>query len=228
MPGRLHAIERPTARRHHEICVAGHHSSAGGLQPQPSRDQKRAAPRSQRRKGRKAVGWSVLPAEDGRPPHTCGASNPATAAVVGVKEHRVTGVTRTSSCDPGRDQIIPTYRIPTLPLSGATCARRHVLPRPRPLGRPHSRPTCPRPALSSSVPASVLQRVESRLKQTTAQATSTNANHRTESRSHRTPSRRQQLNQDSDRSTFHRCRPSRVDDSTPRRAIRGPIPRRRR
>jgi hypothetical protein len=187
--------------------------------------------RNAARDGRPSGGRSCRPrtaAGGGRPPHTCGASNPATAAVVGVKEHRVTGVTRTSSCDPGRDQIIPTYRIPTLPLSGATCARRHVLPRPRPLGRPHSRPTCPRPALSSSVPASVLQRVESRLKQTTAQATSTNANHRTESRSHRTPSRRQQLNQDSDRSTFHRCRPSRVDDSTARRAIRGPIPRRRR
>jgi hypothetical protein len=56
---------------------------------------------------------------------------------------------------------------------------------------------------------------QSRLKQTTAQATSTNANHRPASRSQRTPSRRQQLNQDSDRSTFERCRPSRADDSTP-------------
>jgi hypothetical protein len=68
---------------------------------------------------------------------------------------------------------------------------------------------------------------ESRLKQITAQATSTNANHRPEARSHRTWSRLKQLNQDSDRSTFHRCRPSRVEDSTPRRAIRGRIPRRR-
>jgi hypothetical protein len=48
------------------------------------------------------------------------------------------------------------------------------------------------------------------LKQTTAQATSTNANHRPESLSHRTCNRRQQLSHDSDRSTFHRCRPSRV------------------
>jgi hypothetical protein len=76
--------------------------------------------------------------------------------------------------------------------------------------------------------ALVLNLAERRLKQTTAQATSTNANHRSESRSQRTPSRRQQLNHDSDRSTFHRCRPSRVEDSTPRRAIRGRIPRRRR
>jgi hypothetical protein len=67
---------------------------------------------------------------------------------------------------------------------------------------------------------------EGRLKQITAQATSTNANHRPEARSHRTWSR-QQLNQDSDRSILHRCRPSRVEDSTPRRAIRGRIPRRR-
>jgi hypothetical protein len=76
--------------------------------------------------------------------------------------------------------------------------------------------------------AHVLNLAERRLKQTTAQATSTNANHRSESRSQRIPSRRQQLNHDSDRSTFHRCRPSRVEDSTPRRAIRGRIPRRRR
>jgi hypothetical protein len=68
---------------------------------------------------------------------------------------------------------------------------------------------------------------ESRLKQITAQASSTNANHRPEARSHRTCSRLKQLNQDSDRSILHRCRPSRVDDSTPRRAIRGRIPRRR-
>jgi hypothetical protein len=47
------------------------------------------------------------------------------------------------------------------------------------------------------------------------------------SRSQRAPSRRQQLNPDSDRSTRHRCCPSRVDDSTSRRAIRGRIPRRR-
>jgi hypothetical protein len=44
------------------------------------------------------------------------------------------------------------------------------------------------------------------LKQTTAQATSTNAKHRPESRSHRIWSRRQQLSQDSDRSTFHQWR----------------------
>jgi hypothetical protein len=68
---------------------------------------------------------------------------------------------------------------------------------------------------------------QSLLKQTTAQATSTNANHRPESLSHRTCSRRQQLSQDSDRSTFDRWRPSRTDDSIPRRAIRGLIPRRR-
>jgi len=55
----------------------------------------------------------------------------------------------------------------------------------------------------------------------------TDANHCTESRSHRTWSRRQQLNQDSDRSIFHRWSPSRADDSIPRRAIRGVIPRRR-
>jgi hypothetical protein len=65
------------------------------------------------------------------------------------------------------------------------------------------------------------------LKQTTAHATSTNANHRPESRSHRTCNRRQQLNHDSDRSIFHRWRPSRTDDSIPRRPIRGMIPRRR-
>ena len=68
---------------------------------------------------------------------------------------------------------------------------------------------------------------ESRLKPTTAQASSTNANHRPESRSHRTWSRRQQLSHDSDRSTRQRYRPSLVEDSTPRRAIRGRIPRRR-
>jgi hypothetical protein len=66
-----------------------------------------------------------------------------------------------------------------------------------------------------------------RLKHIIAQANRTNANHRPASRSHRTPSRRQQLNHDSARSTFQRCRPSRIDDSTPRRAIRGRIPRRR-
>ena len=65
---------------------------------------------------------------------------------------------------------------------------------------------------------------EEPLKQTTAQASSTNANHRPESRSHRTCSRLQQLNHDSDRSTRQRCRPNLVDDSTPRRAIRGRIP----
>jgi hypothetical protein len=41
-----------------------------------------------------------------------------------------------------------------------------------------------------------------------AQATSTNANHRTESRSHRTCRRLKQPSHDSDRSTFQRCRPS--------------------
>jgi hypothetical protein len=45
------------------------------------------------------------------------------------------------------------------------------------------------------------------------------ANHRPESLSHRSCSRRQQLNHDSDRSTRQRWRPSRVDDSIPRRAI---------
>jgi hypothetical protein len=69
---------------------------------------------------------------------------------------------------------------------------------------------------------------ESRLKQTTAQASSTKANHRPESRSHRTCSRLKQLNHDSARSTIHRCRPSLVEDSTPRRAIGARIPRRRR
>jgi hypothetical protein len=76
--------------------------------------------------------------------------------------------------------------------------------------------------------ALVVNLAESRLKQITAQATSRNANHRPQSRSQRTCSRRQQLNQDSDRSIFHRCRPSLVEDSTPRRAIRGLIRRRRR
>jgi hypothetical protein len=66
------------------------------------------------------------------------------------------------------------------------------------------------------------------LKQTTAQASSTNANQRPEFQSHRTPSRRQQLSHDSDRSTFRRCRPSRTNASIPPRAIRGRIPRRRR
>jgi hypothetical protein len=66
------------------------------------------------------------------------------------------------------------------------------------------------------------------LKQTTAQASSTNANHRPESRSHRTCRRRQLLSQDNARSIFQRWRPSRVEDSIPRRAIRGLIPRRRR
>jgi hypothetical protein len=68
----------------------------------------------------------------------------------------------------------------------------------------------------------------SRLQQTNAQASSTNANHRPLSRSQRTCRRLKQLNHDSARSTFHRCRPSRVDGSIPRRAIRGLIPRRRR
>ena len=76
--------------------------------------------------------------------------------------------------------------------------------------------------------ALVLNLAESRLKQMTAQATSRNANHRPQSRSQRTCSRRQQLNQDSDRSIFQRCLPSLVEDSTPRRAIRGLIRRRRR
>jgi hypothetical protein len=76
--------------------------------------------------------------------------------------------------------------------------------------------------------ALVVNLAESRLKQITAQATSRNANHRPQSRSQRTCSRRQQLNQDSDRSIFYRCRPSLVEDSTPRRAIRGLIRRRRR
>jgi hypothetical protein len=51
----------------------------------------------------------------------------------------------------------------------------------------------------------------SRLQQVSAQATNTNANHRPESQSQRTCNRRQQLNHDSARSTFHRCRPSRLD-----------------
>jgi hypothetical protein len=68
---------------------------------------------------------------------------------------------------------------------------------------------------------------DSRLQQTSAQASSTNANHRSEPRSHRTCSRRQQLSHDNVRSTRHRCRPRRVEDSIPRRAIRGLIPRRR-
>ena len=50
--------------------------------------------------------------------------------------------------------------------------------------------------------ALVLNLAESRLKQMTAQATSRNANHRPPSRSQRTWSRRQQLNQDSNRSIF--------------------------
>jgi hypothetical protein len=61
-----------------------------------------------------------------------------------------------------------------------------------------------------------------------AQATSTNANHRPESRSQRTCSRLKQLNHDRDRSTFQRWRPSLVDDSICRRAIRALMPRRRR
>jgi hypothetical protein len=65
------------------------------------------------------------------------------------------------------------------------------------------------------------------LKQTIAEASSTNANHRPGPRSHRTPSRLKQLSHDSDRS-IHRWRPSLVDGSIPRRAIRGLIPRRRR
>jgi hypothetical protein len=65
------------------------------------------------------------------------------------------------------------------------------------------------------------------LKHTTAQATSTNANHRPASRSQRTCNRLKQLSHDSDRSTFQRWRPSRVDASTCRRAIRAVIPRRR-
>jgi len=70
-------------------------------------------------------------------------------------------------------------------------------------------------------------RPSSRLKQVSAQATSTKANHRPESRSQRACSRLKQLSHDSARSIFHRCRPSRADDSTPRRAIHGRIPRRR-
>jgi hypothetical protein len=54
-----------------------------------------------------------------------------------------------------------------------------------------------------------------------------NANQRPESLSHRSCSRRQQPSHDSDRSTRQRWRPSRVDNSIPRRAIRGRIPRRR-
>ena len=68
----------------------------------------------------------------------------------------------------------------------------------------------------------------SRLKHTTAQATSTKANHRPASRSQRTCNRRKQLSHDSARSTFQRWRPSLVEDSTWRRAIRAAIPRRRR
>jgi hypothetical protein len=70
-------------------------------------------------------------------------------------------------------------------------------------------------------------RPERRLTQTSAQATSTKAKHRPPSRSSAPGSRLKQLSHDSARSTFHRCRPSRVDDSTPRRAIRGRIRRRR-
>jgi hypothetical protein len=58
-----------------------------------------------------------------------------------------------------------------------------------------------------------------------AQATNTKAKNRPESRSQRICSRRKQLSHDSARSTFHRCRPSRADDSIPRRAICGRIPR---
>jgi hypothetical protein len=68
---------------------------------------------------------------------------------------------------------------------------------------------------------------QSRLQQMIAHATSTKAKNRPESRSQRTCSRLKQLNHDSDRSTRQRWRPSRVDDSTPRRAIRDLIPRRR-
>jgi hypothetical protein len=68
---------------------------------------------------------------------------------------------------------------------------------------------------------------KSRLKQITAQATSTNANHRPQSRSHHTWSHLKQFTHDSVRSTRQRRRPSRVEDSTPSRAIRGRIPRRR-
>ena len=78
-----------------------------------------------------------------------------------------------------------------------------------------------------SAPVILQVRSYSRLKQVSAQATSTKAKNRPESRSHRTCSRRQQLSHDSARSIFQRCRPSRADDSTPRRAIRGRIPRRR-
>jgi len=73
----------------------------------------------------------------------------------------------------------------------------------------------------------VPQATQSRLQQTIAHASSTNANHRPESRSQRTCNRLKQLNQDSDRSTLQRWRPSRAEDSTPRRAIRGMIPCRR-
>jgi hypothetical protein len=67
------------------------------------------------------------------------------------------------------------------------------------------------------------------LKQTTAQASSTNANQRPESRSHRTWSRRQQLSHDSARSNLPLVSPKpRADGSIPRRAIREVIPRRRR
>jgi hypothetical protein len=61
------------------------------------------------------------------------------------------------------------------------------------------------------------------LNHTTARATRTNSNHRPAFLSQRTSSRRQQLNHDSDRSTFRRWRLSLADDSTPRRAIRGII-----
>jgi hypothetical protein len=54
-----------------------------------------------------------------------------------------------------------------------------------------------------------------------------NANHRSKSRSHRTCSRRQHDSHDGVRSNRQRWRPSRVDDSMPRRAIRAVIPRRR-
>jgi hypothetical protein len=62
------------------------------------------------------------------------------------------------------------------------------------------------------------------LKQTTTQASSTNANHRPESWSHRSCSRRQQLSHDSNRSSRQRWRPSLAEDSTPRRATLQRLP----
>jgi hypothetical protein len=60
----------------------------------------------------------------------------------------------------------------------------------------------------------------SRLSHSRAQASMANAKNRSESRSYRTRSRRHPASQAIERSAFQRWRPNRVDDSTPRRAIR--------